>query len=462
MKLLGTSFLLLAGFFIFGTNASAQWKQSTGYNSDQMLGFFGYPPYLLVSVQSSTFGSLPASIDSLLASSDNGQTWVAFGPNGGTPLAAVINGSIPTLIGSASFPSGGGSMTGMLAYSNDFANQFKTWHTDTLGFPTAQPSNDPLAASLVTMGTTIYAADGAYGVYQQTSPGSKWTPDTVGMTVGGTPYSVSSLIVSGNDIFAGTIGGGIMVSTNLGASWTPVNNGLTSAQPGVWLGPVVSAFALSGTSLFAMIPNNNFGFDSLYNIYRTTNNGQSWTQMNSTPIKGGVGVVTIFAASSQNLFVASDSIIYVSNDNGMTWFQANQGLPDFSTTYSNITSMYVSGGNLVIGILTLNQIWYRKLSDFSSASVGASDCTGSLTLSESYPNPVNSTSKINYSFAKDGIASLTLFDITGKQVDLLVNSYQIAGDHTASFDGSSLPSGMYFYRLTTAEGSIGHWLQLIK
>ncbi|MFI5263582.1 MAG: T9SS type A sorting domain-containing protein [Candidatus Kapaibacterium sp.] len=462
MKLLVTSFLLFAGFVSYSTNASAQWKQSTGYGSDQMQGFFGYPPYLLLSVSSSTFGGLSPTIDSLLASTDNGQSWVPFAPNGGAPLAGVlVGGTVPNLIGSASFPSGGGGMTGMLAYSNDFANQFKTWYTDTLGFPTAQPTNDPLAASLVTIGSTVFAADGAYGVYQQTSPGAKWTPDTVGMTVGGTPYSVGSLIVSGTTIFAATLGGGVMVSTNQGASWKPANNGLTSPQPGTFLGPAVGGFALSGSVLYAVIPRNNFFFDSMYNIYRTTDNGANWTQMNSTPQKFGNGV-TRFAASSQSLFVASDDAVNVSNDNGKTWFQANQGLPDFSSTFSNINSIQVSGPNLVIGILTLNQIWYRKLSEFGSSSVSDGKGTTLFSLSESYPNPVSSVSKINYSLTKDDMASLMLFDVTGKEVSMLAGGYQIAGDHTAVFDGSILPAGMYFYRLTTPEGSIGHWLQLIK
>jgi hypothetical protein len=459
MKLHLASFLLLTGFIFFTTDTSAQWKQSTGYNSDQMHGFFGYPPYLLVDVLSSTYGGLPPTIDSLYGSTDDGQSWSAFAPNGGLPLAGILVGSVPNLIGQASFPSGGG-YTGILSYSNDFTHQFKTWLPDTLGFPTSQPTNDPLASSLATLGGVIFAADGAYGLYQQTAPGAKWTPDTVGMTVGGKPYTIGSLIVLGTNIFASTSGGGVMVSTNQGASWSPANNGLTSPDPS-YLGPIVGAFAISSTSLFAMIPHNNFYFDSLYNFYRTTNNGQSWTLMNSTPQKFGTALIK-FAASSQSLFVANDTVVYFSNDNGKTWTKANQGLPDFTPTYSNITAIQVSGGNLVIGILTLNQIWYRKLSDFSSASVGATDDASTFALSESYPNPVNFTSKINYSLTHDGTASLILFDITGKQISVLANGYQSAGDHSATFDGSLLPAGMYFYRLTTSEGSIGHWLQLIK
>src|SRR5579864_6732444 len=113
MKTMYTSFLLLAGFLLFGADASAQWKQSAGYNGDQMRSFFSYPPYVLVNVMSSAPLTV---IDSLLGSTDNGQTWGPFAPNGGTPMTAVSVGGVPNLVGSASFPSGGG-LTGMLAYS---------------------------------------------------------------------------------------------------------------------------------------------------------------------------------------------------------------------------------------------------------------------------------------------------------------------------------------------------------
>jgi Tol biopolymer transport system component len=154
----------------------------------------------------------------------------------------------------------------------------------------------------------------------------------------------------------------------------------------------------------------------------------------------------------------TDSGFYASTDNGATWTKQNQGLP--ASGAENFYAVAVMGGNVVIGT-QFNGAYYRALSDFGGASVNRSAAT-SFSLSESYPNPVNSSSKINYSIANDGVASLTFFDIMGKEVAVLANGYQIAGDHTVSFDGSALPAGMYFYRLTTTDGSIGHWLQLIK
>lgn len=99
---------------------------------------------------------------------------------------------------------------------------------------------------------------------------------------------------------------------------------------------------------------------------------------------------------------------------------------------------------------------------FGGSSAVATTNAPSFSLSESFPNPVFAGSKITYSLANDGPATLTLYDVTGRQIAVLASGYQSAGNHMAIFDGSALPAGMYFYRLATTEQSTGRSLQLIK
>ncbi|HMQ69177.1 MAG TPA: T9SS type A sorting domain-containing protein [Ignavibacteria bacterium] len=68
-------------------------------------------------------------------------------------------------------------------------------------------------------------------------------------------------------------------------------------------------------------------------------------------------------------------------------------------------------------------------------------------LSQNYPNPFNPTTKIEYSLPNDGFTVLTVFDNSGREVSRLVNEFKTSGYYTVSFDGSSLSSGSYFYRL---------------
>lgn len=70
-----------------------------------------------------------------------------------------------------------------------------------------------------------------------------------------------------------------------------------------------------------------------------------------------------------------------------------------------------------------------------------------FSLSQNYPNPFNPTTKIDYSLPKDGFASITVFDNAGREVSKLVNEFKTSGYYTINFNGSSLSSGIYFYKL---------------
>lgn len=66
-----------------------------------------------------------------------------------------------------------------------------------------------------------------------------------------------------------------------------------------------------------------------------------------------------------------------------------------------------------------------------------------------YPNPFNSETNITYAIPFDGFVSLKVFDVLGREVFSVVNSYQTAGEYRLNlkFDNVNLGSGVYFYRL---------------
>ncbi|MFZ1322951.1 MAG: T9SS type A sorting domain-containing protein [Ignavibacteria bacterium] len=72
-------------------------------------------------------------------------------------------------------------------------------------------------------------------------------------------------------------------------------------------------------------------------------------------------------------------------------------------------------------------------------------------LSQNYPNPFNPKTIINYELqvTSDKFVNLKVFDVLGNEVATLVNEKQQAGSYNIEFDGSKLPSGIYFYRLNT-------------
>jgi hypothetical protein len=69
-------------------------------------------------------------------------------------------------------------------------------------------------------------------------------------------------------------------------------------------------------------------------------------------------------------------------------------------------------------------------------------------LHQNYPNPFNAVTEISFDLTTPSVARLEIFDITGRLARTLDFGRQSAGPHSVNFDGSALPSGLYFYRLT--------------
>ena len=85
-----------------------------------------------------------------------------------------------------------------------------------------------------------------------------------------------------------------------------------------------------------------------------------------------------------------------------------------------------------------------------------------FALQQNYPNPFNPITAIAYQLSAVSNVDLTIFDVNGRKVTTLVNELQESGIYTVSFDASSLPGGVYFYRLLTDNWSDTKKMLLIK
>lgn len=79
-----------------------------------------------------------------------------------------------------------------------------------------------------------------------------------------------------------------------------------------------------------------------------------------------------------------------------------------------------------------------------------------------YPNPFNPSSTIRFSLPRRTEAELVVYDVTGRQVSVLVDEVLAAGEHRVPFDGARLPSGIYFTRLIAGEAQATQKLLLLK
>ncbi|MEO8666109.1 MAG: T9SS type A sorting domain-containing protein [Ignavibacteria bacterium] len=86
----------------------------------------------------------------------------------------------------------------------------------------------------------------------------------------------------------------------------------------------------------------------------------------------------------------------------------------------------------------------------------------SFNVYQNYPNPFNPVTQIKFDIAKNSNAKLSVYDITGKVVEVLVNEKLIAGSYEFKWDASKYSSGIYFYRLQTDKYNKTMRMVLIK
>jgi len=86
----------------------------------------------------------------------------------------------------------------------------------------------------------------------------------------------------------------------------------------------------------------------------------------------------------------------------------------------------------------------------------------SFGLSQNYPNPFNPVTTIPYSLKTSGKVRLSVYDMMGKEIAVLVDGIRPAGSYTAAFSGSNLSSGIYFCKLQTADNVMTTKMTLVK
>jgi len=258
------------------------------------------------------------------------------------------------------------------------------------------------------------------------------------------PYGgdVRCFAVNDSNLFAGTGGGGVFLSTNNGASWTAVNTGLTNTA--------VFSLAVNGSNLFA-------GTDG--GVFLSTNNGTSWTAINTGLTNTRVRSL---AVNGSNLFAGTLGGVFFSTNNGTSWAAVNTGL-----TNTVVSSLAAHSSNLFAGT-DGGGVWRRPLSemvtavedDFSQAPVG-------FTLEQNYPNPFNPSTTIRYQLPKTTEVVLKIYNIFGQEVRTLVNARQPVGMNAVVWDGrdqsgKEVSSGIYIYRLQTGESMQSRKLSFVR
>lgn len=219
---------------------------------------------------------------------------------------------------------------------------------------------------LFKFGTDLYAGTSTE-VYKSTNNGASWSSSSIGI-----PSSVVTSFASiGTNLFAGT-STGAYISSNNGLTWSPINTTIGSSR--TLLGSI-------GTNLFAGTNNG---------IFMSSNNGISWSNVSSNlpavstttlnyikslSVVGG----TIFVSKNKATF--SNSGLYKSNNNGTSWTDCNTGIIGLDgVNFQYINSVSSFGANLVLGSDLGVHISYDGGNTWQSLGLGLTNQTNCLKV----------------------------------------------------------------------------------
>lgn len=113
---------------------------------------------------------------------------------------------------------------------------------------------------------------------------------------------------------------------------------------------------------------------------------------------------------------------------------------------NNHFSFYDSEDNFYVFNASSVEIYYSTLTDVDDDKYIISN----FSLSQNYPNPFNPTTTISYSLPRSGFVRLSVYNLLGEEVSILVNEEQIVGAYKVEFNALTLTSGVYFYTLQTS------------
>jgi len=233
----------------------------------------------------------------------------------------------------------------------------------------------------------------------------------------------------------------IIRSTNGGANWIPYTHGDANPLFTVEFIDENTGFATGCCGMFMS----------------TTNAGLNWTD-NFYLSQGFTFYKLRFTDNNTGFCVGDNGMVYRSTNRGVYWDSTVTGTDQtiYSIYMFNSTTGFITGGFGTI-LKTTNgggpgfPIGINQISQTIPES---------FSLGQNYPNPFNPTTKINFDVkAKAKLPNqlgsekakmfLSVYDVTGKIVIELLNSELAPGSYEIDFDGKNLPSGVYYYTLSS-------------
>lgn len=190
-------------------------------------------------------------------------------------------------------------------------------------------------------------------------------------------------------------------------------------------------------------------------IRRKSNSNQVWQTIGS-----GGNVFEYYFVNRTSFHYGhlynSKTYLHSTSNAGYTWI--NDTLPDFTIRnlyFINQSTGYAVGENGLIAKTTNGggAIGIQTLS---------TEVPKQYLLSQNYPNPFNPNTNIEFDIVKSGNVKVTVFDVLGKEITILVDQELQVGSYQVDWNAADYPSGIYFYRLETNDFTMTKKMVLSK
>jgi hypothetical protein len=354
----------------------------------------------------------------LFVSTDTGKTWIQRGPKSGLTI------DLGLVWGLAVTPSGKLLLAG-------FSGMYSSTDNGVSWKEIPMFHGHYVYNFLVSRSGKIFSTS-SYGICVSSDDGNTWhqVGDTLARSALCLAQTPSGTILAGDlRPFEMNSSSGILRSTDDGNTWTLSNNGLTGTSKNI---ESIAAYP-SGFSQEVFLATYMDG------AYYSNNDGLSWSHINDIPLILGraVGVFPPLGVFIGFQATTHDPLYRLV---GSSW----QTIPGLRG-YIVLSLAQFSPNQILVGthdgvfLLT----WENPL------KVADKGIPTAYQLFQNYPNPFNPTTTIEFSLPERSFVKLTVYNALGQEVAVLVDEEKSPGKYTVTFDGSKLPSGVYFCRLHT-------------
>ncbi len=360
------------------------------------------------------------------------------------------------------------------AAGNISANNIAKW--DGLNWSSLGDGTNGVVQALAANGTTLFAG-GEFTTAGNVNAAhvAKWNGSSWSALGTGTNNFVYALTASGNDLY---VGGKFTMAGNVNAArvakWNVINSSWSSIGTG--LNNTVSALAIMNGEIYAGGSfNNPVGFNALNRVSKW--DGTNWITLGNGVSGSGTVYSSAIAFNGTDMFVGglfttagTVSANHIAKWDG-NWMALGNGVGGFlnSTVIlalaTNGTNLYAGGSFTTAGRIAANNIARYSCSS-TTTSVDDDHSTNILPqdfkLEQNYPNPFNPSSTIRYHIPKASYVKITVYDILGREIKVLVNEMKNPGQHEVVFNSKGLASGVYIYTIITSDYTLSKKMILLK